>query len=225
MRAHLTALASFASLTTFVSSVTVVSFVPLASEASQGKASELIERTLAIVANQVITLSDVRTAMALGLVAPAQEANPVNGTTERLVDRLLVLREVQRYAPPEPPDARVEEQLAAVRRRFGTPALYTQALEAGGFTEASVRAWGRDDLRIASYLSQRFAAAVVPGDEEVAAYFAAHRDEFDRSQTTFEAAAPIIRERLSSERRSELIDDWIADLRRRTPVVELWKVP
>lgn len=216
---------AFASFASFVTSVSFVSFVPLASAASQGRASELIERTLAIVANQVITLSDVRTAMALGLVPPSTDANPVNGATERLVDRLLVLREVQRYAPPEPPDVRVEEQLAAARGRFATPALYTQALEAGGFTEASVRAWVRDDLRIASYLSQRFAAAVVPGDEDVAAYFAAHREEFDRSQTTFETAAPSIRERLSSERRNELIDDWIADLRRRTPVVELWKVP
>jgi len=210
----------------FVAVAPFVAFDPQAAAAQRGNPpGELIERTLAIVGNQVITLSDVRTAMALGLVPPSKEADPVVGATERLVDRLLVLREVQRYAPPEPTEANVEEQVSAVRGRFATPALLAQALEAGGFTEVSVRAWMRDDLRIASYLNQRFAAAGVPGDEEVASYFAAHRDEFDRSQTTLEAATPIIRERVSSERRSELIDDWIADLRRRTPVLELWKVP
>jgi hypothetical protein len=209
----------------FVASVafaSVVAFVPRTSEA-QG-AGELIERTMAIVGNQVITLSDVRTAVALGLIAVSKDPDTISPATERLVDRLLILREVQRYAPPEPSDARIEEQLAAVRGRFATPALLAQALEAGGFTESGIRAWVRDDLRIASYLSQRFAAAVVPGDEEVTAYFTAHRDEFDRTQTLFESAAPIIRERLSAERRAELIDDWIADLRRRTPVAELWRL-
>ena len=56
------------------------------------------------------------------------------------------------------------------------------ALDAGGFTEARLRAWVRDDLRIAAYLDQRFAAAGAPTDEEVAAYYAAHRDEFDESR-------------------------------------------
>jgi hypothetical protein len=226
VRAILLALLPIGVLPSFASFVTFASFDPRAEAAQRANVpGELIERTLAIVGNQVITLSDVRTAMALGLVQPSKEPDPVVGATERLVDRLLVLREVQRYAPPEPSDANVEEQLSTVRRRLATPALLAQVLEAGGFTDASVRAWVRDDLRIASYLGQRFAAVGAPGDEEVAAYFAAHREEFDRSQTTLDAAAPIIRERLSAERRSELIDDWIADLRRRTPVVELWRVP
>jgi hypothetical protein len=206
-----------------VSFFAFVSFVPRASEASQGQGTELIERTMAIVGNQVITLSDVRTAVALGLIPASKDGDPISAATERLIDRLLVLREVQRYAPPEPPDAQIEERLASLRARFATPALLTQTLEAGGFTETSVRAWVRDDLRIESYLGQRFAAAVVPGDDEVSAYFSSHREEFDPIQTGFEAAAPIIRERLSRERRNELINDWIADLRRRTAVVELWK--
>ena len=116
------------------------------------------------------------------MVDALDSRNPVNGATERLVDRLLVLREVQRYAPPEPPDARVEEQLAAVRGRFATPALYTQALEAGGFTEAQRPGLGARRPANRVLPDQRFAAAVVPGDAEVAAYFAAHRDEFDRSR-------------------------------------------
>jgi hypothetical protein len=203
----------------FVSFVTFVSFVPLASAASQGK-SELIERTMAIVGNQVITLSDVRTALALGLTPASTDRDPISTATRRLVDRLLVLREVQRYAPPEPPEAQIDQELTRVRERFASPGSLTEALEEGGFSEAGVRAWVRDDLRIASYLSQRFAAVVVPADDEVASYYASHRQEF--AEATFEAAAPLIRERLTAERRAELIDDWIADLHRRTVVVELW---
>jgi hypothetical protein len=64
---------------------------------------------------------------------------------------------------------------------------FRAALAAAGLSELSLRAWLRDDQRIAAYLEQRFAAAESP------------------------------------ERRAELVTDWISDLRRRTPVVELVK--
>jgi hypothetical protein len=142
---------------------------------------ELVERTLAIVGGSAITLSDVQTAMALGLV----EATEVNRATELLVERALVLREVERYAPPEPDAATVDERRASIG--VGIGAAQVQALMAsGGFTEARLRAWIRDDLRIVTYLNQRFAAD-------------------------------------DAARRAGVIADWVADLRRRTPVVELWR--
>lgn len=184
---------------------------------------ELIDRTLALVGNQVITLSDVQTAIALGLIEGAHPSKTVEDGTMRLIERLLVLREVQRYAPPEPPDAEIDARIAAIRARFDTPARYQAALDAGGFTDDTVRSWVRDDLRIAAYLAQRFTAANVPGDDEVKAYYGSHRDEFDPGRVTLEQATPAIRERLTAERRTALIDDWVADLRRRTQVVELWR--
>src|SRR5262245_56920255 len=122
--AILSGLALLAGSPTFASFETFASFDPRAAAPQRANAlGELVDRTLAIIGNQVITLSDVRTALDLGLVAPSKGADPVIAATERLVDRLLVLREVQRYAPPEPSDVNVEEQLAAVRRRFATEAL------------------------------------------------------------------------------------------------------
>ena len=172
---------------------------------------------------QLITLSDVRTVMALGLLDQVR-AGSIETATEQLVERLLVLREVQRYLPPEPSDAQIEAELDKIRLRVSQGQL-TAALNAGGFSEARLRSWLRDDVRIAAYLGQRFAAVGVPSDEDVRAYFTAHRDEFDRKQQSFDAAANDIRDRLSGERRAQLITDWIQDLRRRTTVVELWKAP
>ena len=177
---------------------------------------ELIERTLAIVGGRVITLSDQRTATALGLVEGDAAAS-----LDRLVDRELTLREVDRYAPPEPADAAVEARLAEIRRRFPDPQALQQVLDRGGFTESRLRAWIRDDLRIAAYLGQRFAAFGVPSDLEVAGAYARERAAFDRDGVTFEAAAPLLRERLSAERRRELIADWVAGLRRRADVTIL----
>jgi hypothetical protein len=176
---------------------------------------ELLDRTLALVGGQPITLSDARAAIALGLIE-----NPTGSLTDvtmRLVDRALVLREVQRYAPPAPEESLVESRLAAIRQRLGDS--FTATLEAHGLTETRVRGWIRDDLRTQAYLAQRFASASLPSDSEVAAVYNRQRAEFDKSGLTFEQAAPIVRERLIEERRRELVVDWVADLRRRTDVV------
>ena len=145
---------------------------------------ELIERTLAIVGGQAITLSDVRAALSLGLIEKPADGTPIPAATRRLIERALVLREVERYAPPEPPDAAVEERVSETMGRFPTAEAFREALAAAALTDAHLRTWLRDDLRMAAYINQRFTDA---------------------------------------ERRADLIVDWIADLRRRTPVVEIVK--
>ncbi len=120
------------------------------------QAPELIDRSLAIVSGRTITLSDARTALALGLIeGRAVDADVVR----RLVDRELMLREADRYAPPEPPADQVDAGVARARQRAGGDEALARVLEAGGFTETTLRAWVRDDLRLAVYLQQRFAAA------------------------------------------------------------------
>ena len=178
---------------------------------------ELLDRTLALVGGQPITLSDVRAAIAFGLID--DEKISIADATSRLVDRALILREVQRYAPPAPEESAIEARLAEVRKRVVGP--LDPALAAYGFTEARLRAWVRDDLRTDAYLAQRFASASLPGDAEVSAYFTRQRAEFDKAGLTFEQAAPIVRERLVAARRRELVVDWLSDLRRRTDVLIL----
>ncbi len=185
-----------------------------------GAQPELIERTLALVGGQPITLSDARAARAFGLVG-ADAAGEVARITGLLVDRELILREVQRYAPAAPPDAAVDARFDEIRARFPHAAAFGLALELHGFTEARLRAWLGDDLRTAAYLAQRFASASTPTDAEIGAAYSRARAEFDRAGLTFEQATPVVRERLMSARRTELINDWLLVLRRRTDVVVL----
>jgi hypothetical protein len=142
-----------ARLTTYLAIGAVVVVVGNTSVAAQAR-GELVERTMAIVGGTAITLTDVQAAIALGLVP--QGAN-VDDATEALIDRALMLREVDRYAPPEPDASRIDQRLAALRARVDQAQLAT-ILAASGVTEARLRGWIRDDLRIAAYLDQRFAA-------------------------------------------------------------------
>jgi hypothetical protein len=121
---------------------------------------EVFDRTLALVGGQAITLSDVRAAIDLGLIEDG--TSNVAEMTARLVDRELILREVQRYAPPAPSESAVEARLAAITKRFSSPAALLKVLETHGFSEFRLRAWVRDDLRTEGYLAQRFASAGTP---------------------------------------------------------------
>ena len=119
-----------------------------------GQAPELVDRTLAIVAGRTVTLSDARTALALGLVEGATVDADV---VQRLVDRELMLREIDRYDPLEPTAERIDERLAAARAVAGGEDGLARVLRDGGFAERRLRAWIRDDLRVEAYLQQRFA--------------------------------------------------------------------
>lgn len=187
--------------------------------ALRAQPGELLERTLAIVGAQVITLGDARAALRLGLIEADRAADPAS-VTQLLVDRELVLREVQRYAPPAPSEGAVEARMEEIRKRV-PPVEWSRLFDETGFTDVRLRAWVRDDLRTVAYLAQRFASAGTPTDAEIGALFAQQRAEFERAGTTFEQAAPGLREGLVASRRRELIADWVSDLRRRTEIVVL----
>lgn len=179
---------------------------------------EVLDRTLALVGGQPITLSDTRAVVALGLVEAKMGQDDV---MSQLIRRELILREVQRYAPGPPSPAAVEARLAEIRKRFPDAAAMTRALEAHAFTDTRLRVWVADDLRTEAYLAQRFASASAPTDIEMSRHYTENKARFDQQKLTFEEAAPLIRNELVERRRGELIVDWVADLRRRTEVVIL----
>jgi hypothetical protein len=118
--------------------------------------AETIDRVLAVVAGQLITLSDVTAATDLGLQSPDGAADPVRAVLSKLIDRELVLAEVDRYAPAEPTTEAVDREVLRVRQRFASAAAFTAALERSGIDEQHLRETLRQDLRMQAYLDQRF---------------------------------------------------------------------
>ncbi len=121
--------------------------------------AETIDRVLAVAAGQLIMLSDVTAARDLGIVSADGAADPVRAILTKLIDRQLVLAEVDRYAPPEPPADLVDRGVAAVRARFASPDAFETVLRRSGLDDQQVRQLVRDNLRIDAYLEQRFIAA------------------------------------------------------------------
>ena len=188
--------------------------------------AQLIDRVLAVVVGEPVTLSDVTTAMRLGLVPAAPgDADRVQATLNALIERQLQLIEVDRYVPPEPAEAEIDARLAQVRSRFASAAEFDAALQETGVTPAQLRARMRDDLRIESYLRQRFAASYQPSEDEVLRYYRSHESEFVSNGTLrpYVEVRDEARRRLVDGRTAALVRDWIAGLRRRTDVTILPK--
>ena len=119
-------------------------------------ADEVIDRVLAVANGDVILLSDVRLARALRLVPETGAADPDRAVLSALIDRALMLDEVDRYAPPEPPTAEIDRAFAEVRDRVGTLSSLSGILSSAGLDERALREVLRHNLRIRSYLTQRF---------------------------------------------------------------------
>ena len=132
--------------------------------AAAGLRAEPIDRVLAVVAGQLITQSDLNAMRALGIVtASPNSSDPTGEVLAKLIDRELMLAEVERYAPPEPDPADIDRELGAVRARFSSAKAFDDVLARSGFDVGHVREIVRQNLRLKAYLDQRF--AVASGDE------------------------------------------------------------
>jgi len=181
-------------------------FCPLPSVLRPGSVSlhaEIIDRVLAILPGQIITLSDVEAALQLGLVEAQQGEDRIASGLSAVVDRVLMLNEVRRVSPPEPSAAAIDARIGRIRERFSTPADLTRVLAARGLDDSVLRLYAADDLRLESYLEERFSAAAQPTEEEI------------------RRAGESARQRLALDRRRTLIGAWTAELRRRADVTVL----
>jgi hypothetical protein len=174
--------------------------------------AQVIDRVLAVVDGRLVTLSDVRASTALGLV----QADEVSVAADRWIERLLILQEVDRFAPPEPPAAEIDARIARV---LASPATLARLAELG-VTQDWLRRWVRDDLRIESYIEQRFAGSLEPGPEDMENYFRQHPGELERDGRRLgdAEAQALARERLMTSRRRALVADWLDGLERRATI-------
>ena len=185
--------------------------------------AETIDRVLAVAAGDLIMLSDVTAARDLGLVPVEAAGDPIGGVLSKLIDRELILAEVDRYAPPEPGADAVDREVQSVRARFASPQAFDAALSRSGIDENHLRQTLRQDLRIRAYEDQRFTVPP-PTDEELGLYYREHPALFTRDGrlAPFEAARPEVVRALSDDRRKTLTADWVAGLRRRADIIDLY---
>jgi len=185
--------------------------------AVQSARADIIDRIVAVVGPDVIMLSDVRAVTTLGLMPDAADDEAV---IAQLIDRALILAEVNRFIVPEPGIDLITSDIADVRRRFPTLEALAAALATVGLTEAGLARVVRDNRRIDSYLSQRFGSTVQPTEAELAQFYRerASRYSVGAALQSFDQVREQVRRDLQEERRQALIADWVSRLRARVTI-------
>lgn len=183
----------------------------------QLEAQQLLDRIVATVDGVAVTLTDMRMAIGLRLIAATGDADPA--AVAQMVDRQLVLAEVIRFPPPEPPAEAVEAELTKLRAAAGS--ALPELMRTTGLEEARLRELARDVVRGDSYITQRFGLSAQVSDDEAEQYVAVNQAVFTRNgvRMPLDEALPLARQRLAAERRQAAVDRWLQDLRVRARIV------
>ncbi len=182
-------------------------------------AAQTLDRILAVVAGHVITASDVRAFLELGLAeVDGETADAERRVLDHLIDRRLVLDEADRLLTADPPPERIEAALDDVVARFPDRDAFEGLLARTGLSLADLRQILRDEARRESYLRGRFGAPG-PSEGELRAYYEERAEEFREGgrPLSFEEARDEVRRRMATPR-DAAIEDWIAGLERRAPI-------
>jgi hypothetical protein len=108
--------------------------------------------------------SDVRAFVDLRLVDISPQTDDTVLTY--LIERRLVLDEVDRYVVANPPSTLVEQRFQQVAGGFHSETGFRAALARVGFTDEDLRQVLRDDARRSAYIENRFGAVAGTTDRD-----------------------------------------------------------
>lgn len=160
----------------------MIALVFLAMAAAGPTPGTLIERVVAVVDRQVLTLVDVKQAARL---ETAYRAGPLATTMplpvdlledfrRRLIHEGLLLAEALRFAPTAPAETDVDQAVVKLRQHFPDASSFQSFLHVAALSTDRLRDTLRKSLRIERFLDARIRSRIELTDGDVAAYRAAH---------------------------------------------------
>ena len=122
---------------------------------------EVVDRIVAVVGEEVITLSEAERARRVRWLSEDEDRLSLAEAVERLVERLLIEREVRRNPDRQADESLfdlAEKSLAQIRDGFVSPSAYQDALAAYQMRESDVFEELRRQHAVTLFLERRFRA-------------------------------------------------------------------
>lgn len=189
--------------------------------------AEVVDRIVATAGKEIVTLSDVRREQRIECFQQGREvadldAGRLRELAARLVDQILIRREMQNGAfPPSPPE-KLDSQMEAMRGRFPGSAAYRAALERCGLEEETLRRHVQFQMDMMNFIDFRVRPGLQVTQEEMGTYY---RQEFlPELRKQGAPAVPLeeVREKIAvilTERQvNQRLAVWIAELRSHTVI-------
>ena len=191
--------------------------------------AETVDRIAVSVGNLVITTSElerqIRTTAFLNGKPPDFSPASKRATADRMVEQMLIRRELENGRYPLPSAGEIEPVLEKfVRDNFGSAADYQKALVATGLSEQDLKdelLWQR---RLLLFVGERFRAGVYVSDQQIQDYF----EKIVRPAAALvKPGQPVeiedyragIEDTLAGPRVDQAMDSWLQDVRKRTDIV------
>jgi len=182
-------------------------------------AAEQIDRILASVNNDVITLSDLRQAMAFNSTfSPGRESTRKleAETLEGLINRKLLLQEAYRLRYAEVSDQEAAAEAEKLKDRLGSEQAFRDFLSAMALNEAKLERMLGERLLVERFVEKKIGLYARVSRDEAERYYGEHLKEFTGKR--FPEVQKQITAFLAAQKTGQQLDQYLADLRTRADI-------
>jgi hypothetical protein len=181
----------------------------------------LVDRILAVVNRQPVTLSDLnryQAFLALNDGRKNWEAPPSPSPTvlQQLIDRKLLLEEAEKFEVGLPKATDLLEAQDRLARRFTNVQEFQNTLLRWGLDRDSLEHEIQDHLTVQRFVDQRITFFVIIPAAEIQKYYEAHREDYEEKR--LEEALTQITKQLTELKAREKLDAYLKKLREKASI-------
>ena len=189
----------------------------------------IIDRIAIVVGNSIIKDSDierdVRVTDFLNGQTLSMSPSSRKAAANRLIDQLLIRREVRIGDYPRATMEEAEQELSEIeKQRFHSQVALQNALKRYGLTDIQLREQFQWQLTVLRFIDARFKPAVFISDDAVQKYYSEHEAELRREHpgnASLDALSGEIRDTLAGEQVNKLFFSWLDETRNQTKITYL----
>lgn len=186
--------------------------------------SEIIDRLAVIVGRHVITElqldEELRVTAFLNGAPIDRDAGARRRAADRLVQQLLIRREMDLGRYPLPDAKSVDTYLDQIRARFPSPEAFDKELAVYNLDEDTLRDHLALQLTTLRFIEYRFSSDMSISDDEIQAYY---QNQTTKDKPSLASVKESIRQKLIEQRTDESLNNWLEQARKHVNIVYLDK--
>jgi hypothetical protein len=192
--------------------------------------AEILDKLVISVGQQVITElqldEEIRVTALLNHEPVARTKEERRAAADRLIQQLLVTREMKVSHYPFPQPAAVEKYFGEVRAGFGSGDDFNLALSKYEVTDDTLKQHLRQQLATMQFVEYRFRPDMEVSETEIEEYYrreilARKANQTGQNIPTLEASRASIRQAVIEERTNQILDSWLEEGRKQINIVYL----
>jgi hypothetical protein len=181
--------------------------------------TELIDRVVASVNNDVITQSELNQAMGFNKAfSGGNDQNLRIQTLEGLINRRLLIQEAYRLKFVEVSEQEAEAEIEKLRKQLGPDKAYSDFLARLNLSPAQLRKMLGERLLVERFVEKKIGLYIRVSRDEAEAYYKTHQDQFKGKQ--FAEVQKAIVTGLSRQKLDEQMARYLTELRNKADIRE-----